>query len=190
MADEVKRVKAIRVSKLSTFTRKKNHLQQLLEGGGNPEKLKKVFDELEAAFKVLEQAQEDVLVMVEEDTLEAELTYMDAPSEALAAMDVKISTAEDTHKQSQAEQQTWEERAANEARKQKEVDDARISFNANMEAFGQPSENLGQTSAEKRVSLTDMRAEMKKLEDSFSKLLQDKTKLLALDSAIDLVQEN
>ena len=44
MADEVKRVKAIRVSKLSTFTRKKNHLQQLLEGGGNPEKLKKVFE--------------------------------------------------------------------------------------------------------------------------------------------------
>ena len=63
MADEIKRVKAIRVSKLSSFTRKKNHLQQLLDGGGNPEKLKKVFDELEAAFKVLEQAQEDVLVV-------------------------------------------------------------------------------------------------------------------------------
>ena len=45
MADEVKKAKAIRVSKLSSFTRKKNHLQQLLDGGGNPDKLKKVYED-------------------------------------------------------------------------------------------------------------------------------------------------
>ena len=52
MADEVKRTKAIRISKMSSFTRKKNHLQQLLDGGGNPDKLKKVY-ELKLASNLL-----------------------------------------------------------------------------------------------------------------------------------------
>ena len=111
MADEVKRTKAIRVSKMSSFTRKKNHLQQLLDGGGNPDKLKKVYEELETAYKVLEQAQEDVLIAVGEEALDTEVVYMDGPATTLADMDVKISTAEETHSQQKAEQQTREEAA-------------------------------------------------------------------------------
>jgi len=90
MAEEAKRAKAIRVSKLSSFTRKRNHLQQLLDGGGSPDKLRKVFEELETAYKILEQAQEDVLVAVGEDMVDTEVAYMDVPASSLAEMDIKV----------------------------------------------------------------------------------------------------
>ena len=92
---------------MSSFTRKKNHLQQLLDGGGNPDKLKKVYKEIETAYKVL--------IAVGEEVLDTEVAYMDGPATTLADMDVKISTAEETHSQLKAEQQIREEAAANEA---------------------------------------------------------------------------
>ena len=189
MADEVKRTKAIRVSKMSSFTRKKNHLQQLLDGGGNPDKLKKVYEDLEAAYKVLEQAQEEVLIAIGEDLLETEIAYMDIPAATLADMDVKVSTAEDTHMQSQREQQTRQDAALNEAKQKKDAEDALTNLRTNIDAFGKPSTVLTQLSADNRISPVDMRSEMTKVEEAFSKLLVDKTKVLSLDSSIDLVQE-
>ena len=190
MADKVKRTKAIRVSKMSSFTRKKNHLQQLLDGGGNPGKLKKVYEELETAYKVLEQAQEDALIAVGEEVLDTEVVYMDGPATTLADMDVKISTAEETHSQQKAEQQTREEAAANEAKQKKDINDALTNLRANIEAFGEPSTNLTQLSTGKSISYVDMRSEMSKLEESFAKLLQDKTTVLRLDPSIDLSRDD
>ena len=46
MADSVKKAKAIRISKLGAFTRKKNHLAQLLDGGADSAKLKDVYADL------------------------------------------------------------------------------------------------------------------------------------------------
>ena len=189
MAEEAKKAKAIRISKLSSFTRKRNHLQQLLDGGGSPDKLRKVFVELEAAYKVLEQAQEDVLVAVGEDMVDTEVAYMDAPASSLAEMDIKVSTSEDAHKQMQTEQQNREEATAKEAKLKKDIDDALTNLRSNTEAFGKPSLNLTQLSTEGRISFVDMRLEMTKLEESFSKLLHDKTKVLRLDSSIDLGPE-
>ena len=104
MADEVKRAKAMRVSKLGSFTRKKNHLQQLLDGGAQVNKLKEVYGELKLAFENLERAHEEVLVVIPEDQLEAEDAYMDNPATVLSGMDVKIGTSEETQTQQQTQE--------------------------------------------------------------------------------------
>ena len=70
MTEELKKAKAIRVSKKSFFTRKKNHLQQLLNGGAPATKLRTAYGEMADAFKVLENAQESVLICLEEDQME------------------------------------------------------------------------------------------------------------------------
>ena len=101
MADAVKKAKAVRISKLGSFTRKKNHLQQLLDSGAVSTKLNEVYAELSEAFKALEQAQEDLLVELPEESLEAELTYLDAPADVLSSMDVKVGTSVETEKQEQ-----------------------------------------------------------------------------------------
>ena len=72
MADTLKRAKAVRVSKKGVFTRKKNHLQQLLDGGAAVDRLKEAYEDLAEAFKVLENAHEEVLIALEEDQIEAD----------------------------------------------------------------------------------------------------------------------
>ena len=49
----------MQISKLRSFTRKKNHLHQLLDGGAQDSKLKEVYGEIKAAFDVLEKAHEE-----------------------------------------------------------------------------------------------------------------------------------
>ena len=115
---------------------------------------------------------------------------MDVPVAILAEMDLKITTADDTYKQSQMEQKTREEATAKEARKKKDIDDALTSFRTNMEAFGEPSTNLTQLSTEKRISFVDMRSELSKLEESFAKVLLDKTTVLRLDPSQDLSRDD
>ena len=78
MADAVKKAKAVRISKLGAFTRKKNHLVQLLDGGAVSVKLQEIYLDLSNAFKDLEKAHEDLLVELAEDQIETELTYLDA----------------------------------------------------------------------------------------------------------------
>ena len=138
MADSVKKAKAIRVSKLGAFTRKKNHLTQLLEGGANSIKLKEVYGDLSTAFKELEAAQENLLVELPEDGLEAELLYLDAPAVALSDLDLRVSTSAQTEKQGQLQQQS----EADEALKRQKFEGAQASLKAKIEGFGKPSANL------------------------------------------------
>ena len=50
MAEELKRAKR------GVFTRKKNHLQQLLDGGAHTDRLQEAYTDLAEAFKTLEGA--------------------------------------------------------------------------------------------------------------------------------------
>ena len=55
-----------------------------------------------------------------------------------------------------------------------------------MEGFGKPSVNLAQLSNEKKISFADMQGEIAKLEDSQSKLLEERVKVTDMDPAADL----
>ena len=116
MAEDLKRAKAVRVSKRGVFTRKKNHLQQLLNGEATVVKLREVYGELAEAFKALEVAQENVLVCLEEEQMEAELAQLDPLADELSQMDLKVSTSEETHKQKELQDQASGEETANKCR--------------------------------------------------------------------------
>ena len=182
MADSIKKCKAIRISKLGAFTRKKNHLTQLLEGGANSVKLREVYGDLLNAFKDLENAHENLLVELPEDGLEAELTYLDAPATTLSDLDLRVTTSVETEKQSELQLQT----EANAALKIQEFESAKAALKAKIEGFGKPSANLSVLSNEKNISFGDMRSEVKKLEESQAKLLEDRIKLGNMDHAADL----
>ena len=70
MSEALKRAKALRISKRGVFTRKKNHLQQLLDGGALYERLKEAYTEMADAFRTLESAHEEVLIAVDENHIE------------------------------------------------------------------------------------------------------------------------
>ena len=105
MADSIKKAKAIRVSKLGAFTRKKNHLAQLLDGGADSAKLKDVYADLSKAYTDLEKAQEDLLVELPEESMDAELEYLTAPAVALSDMDLRVSNSTQTQKQNEIQKQ-------------------------------------------------------------------------------------
>ena len=94
MADETRRAKVIRSNKMSAFTRKCNHLQQLIDGVAPSAKLIEVYAELSEAYSSLEKAQEDLMLVVDEEALETEGAYLDNPSSVLAEMDLKVSKAQ------------------------------------------------------------------------------------------------
>ena len=89
MADESRRAKVIRSNKMSAFMRKLNHLQQLIDGVAPSAKLIEVYAELSEAYSSLEKAQEDLMLVVDEETLETEGAYLDNPSTVLAEIDLK-----------------------------------------------------------------------------------------------------
>ena len=182
MADTLKRAKAVRVSKKGVFTRKKNHLQQLLDGGAAVDWLKEAYEDLAEALKVLENAHEEVLIALEEDQIEAEEIYLEDPANDLSAMDIKVNTSRETHAQQQAQEQA----VADEAERRRNFEGAVAAFRAKVEGFGKPSVNLAQLSNEKKISFADMRGEIAKLEDSQSKLLEERVKVADMDPAADL----
>ena len=126
---------------------------------------------------------------VGEDMLDTQVAYMDVPAAALAEMDANVSMVDNTHKQSQAEQKNREEATKREDKLKKDIKDALTNLKSNTEAFGKPSLNLTQLSTERRIGCVDMWLEMTKLKESYSKLLEDKTKVLGLNSGIDLTQD-
>ena len=152
MAEEIKKAKAVRRSKLGSFTRKKNHLQQLLDGGAAGVKLKSVYIELNDVFKLLEKAHEDVLVALEEEDIDAEDVFMDAPATTLAEIDVKIGTAAETEAQHKLQEQLQQKTTEDEAAQKKDYDAALAVFKASVIGFGKPSANLSQLSGEKNIS--------------------------------------
>ena len=189
MADEVKRAKNLRRGKLGSFTRKKNHLVQLLEGGAKGDKLKSEYAELLEAYKVLESSHEDVLVVLEEEDLDAEDSFLDASAKSLAEVDLRIVTAGETEAQQDAEEQARIKATEAETNRKKEHAEALSLFQANIENFGKPATNLSDLSKAKIISHADMRLEIAKLEDMFAKLLQEKVKVANLDASVDLNTE-
>ena len=179
---EIKKAKAVRVSKRGAFTRKKNYLQQLLDGGAPVHKLKDTFAELTDAFKALEVANEAVMVAVEEDQLETEGAYLDTVSDELSAMDLKVCTSLDTQNQQDKQEKAVED----EAERKRNFEGALAALKTKLESFGKPSANLSELIAEKSISFVDMRLEVSKLEDQQAKLLEERVKVASMDPAADI----
>ena len=89
MTEAAKKVKVTRKNKLGSFTRIKNRLQTLLDGGTVDHTLLDVYEELATAFKTLEEAHEALCLVLEEDDPEADGTYLDGPSDLLSQMQQK-----------------------------------------------------------------------------------------------------
>ena len=194
MDPEVKRAKAMRTNKLSAFTRKRNHLQSLIDGGARGDKLKDAYKDLAEAYTTLEKAHEEFILLVDDDIIAEEASYLDAPAVTLSDMDLRVTQAaenqekvrQDTEKEQQAQQQRDRE-AENVKRKQNR---AKAVLKASIEGFGKPSRNLSELSSAKTISFSDMRAEIEKIETSLAKILQEKVNLLDLDPSADLGAEN
>ena len=93
MVDEVRKAKVVRTSKQSAFTRKKNHLVQLLEGAAQSNKLNAAYKDLSDSFKILEQAHEDFMLVVDEAEMETEASYLDESAKMLSEFDLRVSKA-------------------------------------------------------------------------------------------------
>ena len=87
MADEAKRLKNIRKTKLATFTRKRNSLQNLIEGESTVERLQESIAEVRSAMRSLEQAHEDYAGVIEEAELDAEGDFLLIPSASLDSIE-------------------------------------------------------------------------------------------------------
>ena len=62
--EEGKKLKVVRMIKLSMFTRKSNHLQTLLTGTTSSQKLHEAFEEFHKENLALETSQEDYMLVV------------------------------------------------------------------------------------------------------------------------------
>ena len=114
--------------------------------------MKDSYGELARAFEVLESAQENVLVALEEDQLETEVAYLDSLAGELALMDLKVNTSLETHSQKARQDKADED----EATRKQEFNRALAAFKAKLENFGKPSVNLTELSNEKKISFADM----------------------------------
>ena len=142
MVDENKRAKVTRTNKLSAFTRKKNHLKQLLDGGAQSVKLEEVYRELLDAFKILEQAQEEFMLIVDEDNMADEAAYLDEPSEILSQFDLQVNQAKETQKKVASDLEKQQKIDDDKVAKEREYSVALAIFKANITSFGKPSVHL------------------------------------------------
>ena len=186
MAEEARKARVTRTNKMSAFTRKRNHLQQLLDGAAPGTKLTEVYTELSDAYLALERAHEDYMLVIDEAGLDAETTYLDSPSTILGEMDLKVSKAADTQNQLKRDLEKREKESEEEAAKKRKYSVALATFKANIMGFGKPSGQLSTLSNEKRISIADMRLEVKKIE--YAKLAQQKLELLNLDPEVIFLQ--
>ena len=88
MAEQAKRAKINRKSKLGAFTRKHNHVQALVDGGAEREVLEKQYEELAEVFKEVENAHQELCMHLEEDDDDADESYLDEPSSRLSSIHV------------------------------------------------------------------------------------------------------
>ena len=167
MAENVKRAKITRKSKLGVFTRKKNHLKALIDGGADSKALETSYGELSEAFRDTEKAHFDLCLLLEEDDPEASDSYLDEPSAALASMHVSVSKAVTATNKEAADNDATMER-------DRQFEGSLAVLKASIEAFGNPIANLRKLSTEKRISFTDMRLELGKIEAEMSKLSAEK----------------
>ena len=78
---------------MSVFTKTLNHLQTLLEGESSTQKLQEAFEELHKANLTLETAHKSYTLLAEEEVFAAEGDYLTDHVNALAQMNLKVSTA-------------------------------------------------------------------------------------------------
>ena len=183
MAEQVKKAKLHRKSKLGTFTRKHKHLQTLIDNEAEREVLEKQYNELSEVLKEIEKAHLDLCMLLEEDDEEANESYLDDPSDRLALIHVSITKAV-------TKANTTAAAAIKAADEEKEFQGKLANFKASIESFGNPSANLSQLSREKNISCADMRSEIGKIEATMAKLLVAKEKLVTLNPSADLVAVN
>ena len=183
MAEQVKKAKLHRKSKLGTFTRKHKHLQTLIDNEAEREVLEKQYNELSEVLKEIEKAHLDLCMLLEEDDEEANESYLDDPSDRLALIHVSITKAV-------TKANTTAAAAIKVADEEKEFQGKLANFKASIESFGNPSANLSQLSREKNISCVDMRSEIGKIEATMAKLLVAKEKLVTLNPSADLVAVN
>ena len=113
MAEAVKKAKVNRKNKLASFTRQKKRLKSLIEGGSEEPVLRQAYSELSDAYKVVENAHEELCLLLEEDDEDAANNYLDEPSDSLSEMQLQMNrTIADRGKQ--------EKVANDEAEKKKE----------------------------------------------------------------------
>ena len=187
---EVKKAKVVRTNKMAAFTRKRNHLQQLIDGGAQGSKLKEAYGELADAFKTLESVHEELMLVIEEEQMEAESSYLDTAAGTLSQMDLRVSQAAENQdkvaKDSEREEENQRKLAEEEADRKSKCERAKAAFRTGVEAFGKPSANLLELSTAKTISFSDMRAEMSKLEESCAELLKKKEEILTLEPDADI----
>ena len=189
MVDEVRKAKVARTNKQSAFTRKKNHLVQLLDGAAQSEKLNAAYKDLSEAFKILEQAHEDFMLVMDEEQMETEASYLDESAKVLSDFDLRVSKAIENQAKLADDLEKQRKKDDDQAAKEREYDVALAVFKASITGFGKPSTHLSKLSDEKTISFDDMRKEVKKLEASHEKLVGEKVKVLNLNPAADLSAE-
>ena len=91
MADESRRLKNARRLKLAAFTRKQKSLQSLLDSSVSQDGVKNELQELKESFESLEKAHENYSAVLEDEELDREVDYLDASSESLDSMKIKVS---------------------------------------------------------------------------------------------------
>ena len=64
------------------------------------------------------------------------------------------------------------------------------ALKANIESFGRPATKLTKLTTEKVISCADMRLELVKIETTYSRLLEERTKLINLNPTTDLAAVN
>ena len=189
MVDEVRKAKVVRTSKQGAFTRKKNHLVQLLEGAAQSNKLNAAYKDLSDSFKILEQAHEDFMLVVDEAEMETEASYLDESAKMLSEFDLRVSKAIENQAKVASDLEEQKKRDDDKAAKEREYDVALAVFKTNITGFGKPSTHLTRLSEEKTISFEDMRQEVAKLESSYEKLVGEKVVLINLNPAADLSAE-
>ena len=189
MADEIKKAKVTRQNKLSAFTRKKNHLTQLIDGGAQSAKLEEAYRALSDAFKALEIAQEEFMLVVDEDAIEEEATYLDASANVLSQMDLQVNQAAANQEKVASDLERQQKKDEDQAAREREFSVALAVFKASIIGFGKPSAQLSKLRDEKTISFDDMRDEVRKLEQAHAKLVEEKVAVLNLDPSADLSAE-
>ena len=142
--------------------------------------MRKAYGELSEAYKVVENAHEELCLLLEEDDDDASDSYLDDVSDSLSEMQLKVNKMI-------ADKDNQEKVANNEAEKKKEYEGILATFKTDVQNFGKPSANLLRLSSSKTISYVDMRKELEKIEASMAKLHETKAKVIQLNPTADLV---
>ena len=155
----------------------------MIDGGAESNLLENLYRELSEAYNAVEKAHEDLCLVLEEDHEDAADSYLDDPSSTLASMHVSVSKAVAANKEKVA--------TANEVKeKEAQFQGSLAALKANIKSFGSPATNLTRLTTEKVISCADMRIELSKIEATYSKLMDEKTKLINLNPTADLTAVN